>query len=61
MARIIFNDNTTVDAINEKRKEADFNMSYEQRIYKAFKLMKLALLFSQKDKSTFKKKLIIKL
>lgn len=60
MAKIIFNKNLTVDEINENRLQADFNLSHKERMNKAFNLMKLALMFSQKDKNTFKKGIIIK-
>lgn len=60
MAQIIIHNNLTVEEINEKRLFEDFNLSYKERMNKAFKLMRLAILFSKKDKTIFKKGIIIK-
>ena len=60
MARIIIHNNLTVEQINEQRLFNDFNLTHKERMSKAFKLMKLSLLFSQKDKTQFKKGIIIK-
>jgi hypothetical protein len=60
MARIIIHTNKTNEEVNEARLLADFNRSYEERMHKAFQLMKLALLFSEKNKKPFKKGIIIK-
>ena len=60
MAKIITHNNLTVYEVNEQRLLANFKLSHKERVSKAFKLMKLALLFSQKDKTTFKKGIIIK-
>jgi hypothetical protein len=59
MAKIIIHKNATVEEINEKRLFEDFNLSHKERMIKAFKLMRLAILFSQKDKTVFKKGIII--
>lgn len=60
MAQIIIHNNATIEQINEQRLIEDFNLSYSERVSKAFKLMRLGLMFSQQDKSTFKKRIIIK-
>ncbi len=60
MAKIIIHKDLTVEELNEKRLFDDFKLTHKERMNKAFKLMKLALLFSQKDKTTFKKGIIIK-
>ncbi len=60
MAQIIIHNNAIINEINEQRLIEDFNLSYSERINKAFKLMRLGLMFSQKDKSTFKKGIIIR-
>ena len=60
MARIIIHNNLTVDQINEQRLFEDFKLTHKERMNKAFKLMKLAMMFSQKDKRTFKKGIIVK-
>ncbi len=60
MARIIIHKNLTVEELNEKRLLENFNLTYEERIKKAFDLMKVALMFSQKDKSKFKKGIIVR-
>jgi hypothetical protein len=59
MAQIIIHNNLTVEELNEKRLFDDFNLTYRERVNKAFKLMRLAILFSQKDKTTFKKGILI--
>lgn len=59
MAQIIIHNNLTVEELNEKRLFDDFNLTYSERVNKAFKLMRLAILFSQKDKTTFKKGILI--
>lgn len=60
MARIILHKDLSNEALNEKRLLEDFQGSYEERMHKAFQLMKLSLLFSNKDKSDFKKRIILK-
>lgn len=60
MAKIIIHNNLTVEEINEKRLFEDFKLSHKERISKAFKLMQLAIMFSQKDKTKFKKGILIK-
>ena len=60
MAQIIIHNNLTVEQINEQRLFEDFKLTHKQRMNKAFKLMKLAMMFSQRDKTTFKKGIIIK-
>lgn len=57
MARIIFHTNKTNEEVNEARLLADFNRSYEERMHKAFQLMKLTLLFSEKNKNHLKREL----
>ena len=59
MAQIIIHNKLTIEEINEKRLFDDFKLTYHERINKAFKLMRLAILFSQKDKTTFKKGILI--
>ena len=59
MAQIIIHNKLTIEELNEKRLFDDFNLTYRERINKAFKLMRLAILFSQKDKTTFKKGILI--
>ena len=58
MARIIIHRDLTMEEINEKRLFEDFNLTYEERMRKAFQLMRLSILFSKKEKSTFKKGII---
>ena len=60
MAQIIIHNNLTVAQINEQRLFEDFKLTHKERMNKAFKLMKLAMMFSQKDKRTFKKGIIVK-
>ena len=60
MAQIIIHNNLTIEELNEKRLFDDFKLTHKERMNKAFKLMRLSILFSQKDKSTFKKRIIIK-
>jgi hypothetical protein len=60
MAAIIINKDLTVDEVNEKRLRRDFNLSHKERIAKAFKLMRLAILFSKRGNAKFKKRIIIK-
>ena len=60
MAQIIIHSNLTTEQLNEKRLFDDFKLTHKERIKKAFQLMRLAILFSQKDKNTFKKGIIIK-
>lgn len=60
MAKIIIHKNLTVEEINDQRLLEDFKMSHKERISKAFKLMQLAIMFSQKDKTKFKKGILIK-
>ena len=59
MAQIIIHNNLSVEELNEKRLFDDFNLTYQERINKAFKLMRLAIMFSQKDKTAFKKGILI--
>jgi hypothetical protein len=60
MARIILHNNSTNEAVNEMRLLEDFKLSHEKRMIKAFQLMKLSLMFSNKNKTTFKKGIILK-
>lgn len=60
MAKIIIHKDLTVEEINDQRFFEDFKLTHKERISKAFKLMQLAVMFSQKDKTTFKKGIIIK-
>ncbi len=60
MARIIIHNNLTVEQINEQRLFEDFKLTHKERMNKAFKLMQLSILFSKKDKSVFKKGILIK-
>ncbi len=60
MAHIIIHTNLTVEQINEQRLFEDFKLTHKERMNKAFKLMRLSIFFSQKDKTTFKKGLLIK-
>lgn len=60
MAKIIINHNSTIESTNEMRMREDLMLSHTQRIDKAFKLMRLSLLFSKKDKTIFKKGIILK-
>lgn len=60
MAQIIIHNNLTIKQLNEKRLLNDFKLTHRERMNKAFQLMRLAILFSQKDKNTFKKGIIIK-
>lgn len=45
MAKIILHTNTDVEAINERRLQENFALSYDERMKKAFQLMRLSLLF----------------
>ncbi len=60
MARIIIHNNLTVEQINEQRLFEDFKLTHKERMNKAFKLMKLSILFLKKDKPAFKKGILIK-
>ena len=60
MAHIIIHPASTVEELNEKRLWDDFNLTHEERMKKAFKLMRLAILFSKRDPSTFKKGITVK-
>jgi len=53
MARIIIHNTLTVEQINEQRLFDDFKLTHKERIHKAFKLMQLSMMFSQKDKTLF--------
>ncbi|MDI1354445.1 MAG: hypothetical protein PSX36_05990 [bacterium] len=59
MARIIIHKNVSPDELHEQRLRDDFKLSHEERMKKAFKLMRLGLLFSQRSKAGFGKKIII--
>jgi hypothetical protein len=58
MAKIILHTNLSVDAINDLRLLEDFTLSHKQRMDKAFKLMKMAMLFS--NKKTVHKAILLK-
>ncbi|MES2565700.1 MAG: hypothetical protein V4565_02470 [Bacteroidota bacterium] len=60
MAKIIIHKNLSVDEINDQRLFEDFKLTHKERINKAFKLMRLAIMFSQKENSAFKKGILIK-
>lgn len=60
MAKIIIHNNLTVEEINDQRLFEDFKLTHRERMNKAFKLMRLAIMFSKKDKSAFKKGILIK-
>lgn len=60
MAHIIIHNNLTVEQINEQRLFEDFKLTHKERMNKAFKLMRLSMLFSQKNKTIVKKGLLIK-
>jgi len=60
MAKIIIHNNLSVEQINDNRLFEDFKLTHKERMNKAFNLMKLAILFSNKDKTTFKKGIISK-
>lgn len=60
MVSIIIHNNLTVEQINEQRLFEDFKLTHKERMDKAFKLMRLSIMFSQKDKSVFKKGISIK-
>ncbi len=60
MTKIIIHKGLTVDEINDQRLFEDFKLTHRERMKKAFKLMRLAIMFSQKDKSAFKKGILIK-
>ena len=59
MAQIIIHNNLTTEQLSEQRLVDGFKLTHKERISKAFQLMRLAILFSQKDKSTFKKGIMI--
>jgi hypothetical protein len=59
MARIIIHNDLTLEEINEKRLFEDFNLTHKERMNKAFKLMRLSIMFS-KNKPSFKKGISIK-
>ena len=59
MAKIIIQ-NENLEAVNELRLLEDFKLSHTQRMEKAFKLMRLSILFSNVDKTSFKKGIILK-
>lgn len=45
MAKLILHTNPDIDAIKERRLRENFALTPEERLKKAFKLMRLALLF----------------
>ncbi len=60
MAKIVIHENSTIESTNEMRLVEDFKLSYNQRIEKAFKLIRLSLLFSKEGKTNFKKRILLK-
>jgi hypothetical protein len=60
MAKIIIHENSNISSVNESRLFEDFKLSHTQRMEKAFKLMRLSLLFSKENKTDFKKGIILK-
>jgi hypothetical protein len=51
MAKLILHSQPNLNNIAERRLLEDFALSKEERLYKAFHLMKLALLFKNKTKN----------
>ncbi len=45
MAKVILHTSSNLDAINERRLKEIFALTHQQRLKKAFELMKLSLLF----------------
>ena len=60
MARIILHSNLANDELNEERLRQDFDCTHEERMRKAFNLMKLAILFSNKRNAKFQKGIKLK-
>ncbi len=47
MAKLILHTNADVAAIIERRMQEDFALTYQERLKKAFELMRLSLLFKK--------------
>ena len=59
MAKIVIHTNLTNEEVSDLRLKKNFKLSYQERMRKAFDLMKLSILFSKKDKIIFKKRIRI--
>ncbi len=55
LAKIVIHTNLTNEEVSDLRLKKNFKLSYQERMRKAFELMKLSILFSKKDKIIFKK------
>ncbi|MES2591690.1 MAG: hypothetical protein V4608_07385 [Bacteroidota bacterium] len=47
MAKLILHANADVEAINERRLQENFNLTYQERMKRAFDLMKLSFLLKE--------------